>query len=173
MNRQEKSKEHDMLIVKIVQGTITVLLAGIVVMLLCVFFLPQCMGYQPYRIETDAMAPKYPVGSVVYVKPVLIEQLKVGDVVAYKPSLEEKREVSQPLTKIDTQTGVLMTKGDTNQEDGILYTSVVGKATKFSIPFLGEIVTQYQNGYGKAITIACIVFLLVLSFIIDFLCRRK
>ena len=84
MNRQEKAKEHDMWIVKIVQGAITVLLAGIVAMLLCVFFLPQCMGYQPYHIQTDTMAPKYPMGSVVYVKPVLIEQLKVGDVVDVK-----------------------------------------------------------------------------------------
>lgn len=162
-------------IAKVAQGIITVLLAGIVLVLLGVFFIPQCMGYQPYNIQTASMTPKYPVGSMIYVKKAALEDLQVGDVVTYRTASEGGWVVTHRLTQVDKQTGVLVTKGDANNtEDGsISYTSVIGKATNFAIPFLGAIVTQYQNSSGKVITVSCIVVLLVLSFIIDLFAKRK
>lgn len=162
-------------IAKVAQGIITVLLAVIVLILLGVFFIPQCMGYQPYNIQTASMTPKYPVGSMIYVKETALEDLEVGDVVTYRTSSEGGWVVTHRLTQIDKETGVLVTKGDANNtEDGsISYTSVIGKATNFAIPFLGALVTQYQNSYGKVITIACIVILLVLSFVIDLFVKKE
>lgn len=155
--------------VKIVQGMITFLLVAVVAVLLVLFFIPQCMGYQPYNIETASMTPKYPVGSMIYVKSTPLEDLNVGDVITYRTSSEGGWIVTHRLSQIDRETGTLVTKGDANNtEDGsISYTSVIGKATNFSIPWLGYIATQYQNGYGKVITIAGIVFLLALSFLLE------
>lgn len=164
-----------MKMVKVIQGTITVLLTGIVLVLLIVFFLPQCMGYQPYNIETASMTPKYPIGSMIYVKPVSLEELEVGDVVTYRTSSEGGWVVTHRLTQVDKQNGTLVTKGDANNtEDGsISYTSVIGRATNFAIPFFGAIVTRYQKGYGKVITVTCIIFLLVLSFVIDIFAKKE
>lgn len=160
---------------KIAQSIITVLLTGIVLVLLGVFFIPQCIGYQPYNIQTASMTPKYPVGSMIYVKKTALEDLEVGDVVTYRTSSEGGWIVTHRLTQVDKQTGMLVTKGDANNtEDGsISYSAVIGKATNFAIPFLGAIVTQYQNSSGKIITIACIVVLLVLSFIIDLFAKKE
>lgn len=155
--------------VKIVQGMITFLLVAVVAVLLVLFFIPQCMGYQPYNIQTASMTPKYPVGSMIYVKSTPLEDLNVGDVITYRTSSEGGWIVTHRLAQIDRETGTLVTKGDANNtEDGsISYTSVIGKATNFSIPLLGKIATQYQDGYGKGITIASIVFLLALSFLLS------
>lgn len=162
-------------IAKVAQGIITVLLSGIVLVLLGVFFIPQCMGFQPYNIQTASMTPKYPVGSMIYVKKAALEDLEVGDVITYRTSSEGGWVVTHRLTQVDKQTGTLVTKGDANNtEDGsISYSSVIGKATNFAIPFLGALVTQYQNSYGKVITVACIVVLLALSFIIDLFAKKK
>lgn len=164
-----------MRIVKVVQGMITGLLVAIVVVLFVVFFLPQCMGYQPYNIQTASMTPKYPVGNMIYVKSTSLADLNVGDVITYRTSSEGGWIVTHRLTQIDKETGTLVTKGDANNtEDGsISYTSVIGKATNFSIPFLGGLATQYQNGYGKVITIVSIVFLLVLSFLMEHFVKKE
>ncbi|MCI8409571.1 MAG: signal peptidase I [Lachnospiraceae bacterium] len=162
-------------IIKVAQGIITVLLSGIVLVLLGVFFIPQCMGFQPYNIQTASMTPKYPVGSMIYVKKAALEDLEVGDVITYRTSSEGGWVVTHRLTQVDKQTGTLVTKGDANNtEDGsISYSAVIGKATNFAIPFLGTLVTQYQNSYGKVITVTCIVVLLALSFIIDLFAKKK
>lgn len=162
-------------IAKIAQCIITVLLSGIVLVLLGVFFIPQCMGFQPYNIQTASMTPKYPVGSMIYVKKAALEDLEVGDVVTYRTSSNGGWVVTHRLTQVDKQTGTLVTKGDANNtEDGsISYSAVLGKATNFAIPFLGALVTQYQNSYGKVITVTCIVVLLALSFVIDLFAKKK
>lgn len=164
-----------MSIAKVAQRIIAVLLAGIVFILLVVFFIPQCLGYKPYNIQTASMTPKYPVGSMIYVKKAALEDLEVGDVVTYQTSSEGGWVVTHRLTQIDKETGVLVTKGDANNtEDGsISYTSVIGKATDFAIPFLGALVTQYQNSSGKIITVACIIVLLALSFVIDLFAKKE
>ena len=162
-------------IAKVAQGIITVLLSGIILVLLGVFFIPQCIGYQPYNIQTASMTPKYPVGSMIYVKKTALEDLEVGDVITYRTASEGGWVVTHRLTQVDKQTGVLVTKGDANNtEDGsISYTSVIGKATNFAIPFLGALVTRYQNGSVKVITVSCIVVLLLLYFIIDLFAKKK
>lgn len=161
--------------IQISQKLITVLLVGIVVVLLVVFFIPQCMGYQPYNIRTASMTPKYSVGSMIYVKSTPLESLNVGDVVTYRTSLDGGWIVTHRLTQVDRETGTLVTKGDANNtEDGsISYAAVIGKATNFSIPFLGAIAAQYQMGRGKIITIIGIVVLLGISFVLDFFAKKE
>ena len=70
---------------------------------------------------------------------------------------------------VDKKEQTIVTKGDANNsEDGaISYGSVIGKASNFSIPYLGKISTEYQNGNGKIITVVCIVVLLGVSFLLD------
>jgi len=155
--------------IKVIQNCITGILILIIVLLLLIFFIPQCLGYQPYNIQTGSMTPKYPVGSMIYVKSVPFEELAVGDVITYRTAEDSGWVVTHRVTQIDKETQTIVTQGDANNtEDGTVnYSTVIGKSTDFCIPFVGHIVTEYQNGNGKIITIACIIFLMGVSFLLD------
>lgn len=155
--------------IKIIQNCITGILILIIVLLLVVFFIPQCFGYQPYNIQTGSMTPKYPIGSMIYVKSVPFEDIEVGDVVTYRTSQDGGWVVTHRVSQIDAATQTIVTKGDANNtEDGAMnYANVIGKATNFCIPMVGHIVAEYQSGNGKVITIACIIFLMGVSFLLD------
>ena len=120
------------------------------------------------------MTPKYPVGGMIYVKPVKFDDLKVGDVITYNASGGSGWIVTHRISQIDTNSGTIVTKGDANNaEDGsITYSAVIGKATDFCIPFLGEVVTKYQRDNGKLYTIIGIIILLGLSFILDIVAKK-
>lgn len=158
-----------MKVIKLIQNCITGILILIIVLLLVIFFIPQCLGYQPYNIQTGSMTPKYPVGSMIYVKSVPFEEISVGDVITYRTAVDSGWVVTHRVTEIDTVTQTIVTQGDANNtEDGIVnYTNVIGKSTDFCIPVLGRVVTEYQSGNGKVITIASIIFLMGVSFLLD------
>ena len=163
-----------MKVIKGIQTGITVILFSIIAILLLVFFIPQCMGYQPYNIQTGSMTPKYPIGSMIYVKVTPLEKLDVNDVITFRTSQDGGWVVTHRITQVDKVSGMIVTKGDANNtEDGsILYSSVIGRATNFAIPYLGAIVTAYQNSNGKFITIVGIVGLLMISCILDMLLKK-
>lgn len=163
-----------MKVLKLIQKGITAILVGIIVILLFVFFIPQCLGYQPYNIQTGSMEPKFPVGSMIYVKSTPLEDLKVGDIVTFRTSPEGGWIVTHRISQIDKETAVIVTKGDANNtEDGsILYSSIIGRAANFAIPFLGGMVTQYQSGNGKMFTVIGIMVLLGISFVLDFVAKK-
>ena len=155
--------------VKIIQNCITGILIFIIMLLLVIFFIPQCLGYQPYNIQTGSMTPKYPIGSMIYVKAVPFEELEVGDVITYQTFQDGGWIVTHRVTQIDTASQTIVTKGDANNtEDGAMnYANVIGRATNFCIPMLGHIVEEYQSGNGKVVTIVCILVLMGISFLLD------
>ena len=120
------------------------------------------------------MTPKYPVGSMIYVKATPFEDLEVGDVVTFRTSADGGWIVTHRISQIDKETATIVTKGDANNtEDGsILYSSIIGRAANFAIPKVGGLVTQYQNGNGKLFTIVGIVTLLGISFVLDRVGKR-
>ena len=160
--------------VKVIQNGITAILVGIIIILLLVFFIPQCLGYQPYNVQTGSMTPKFPIGSMIYVKATPLEDLEVGDVVTFRTSADGGWIVTHRISQIDKETATIVTKADANNtEDGsILYSSKIGRATNFAIPFVGALVTQYQNGNGKIVTIIGIVILLGISFVLDLIAKK-
>lgn len=164
-----------MRLARILQGIITGMLVLVILVLLFVFFIPQCLGYQPYSIQTGSMTPKYPVGSMIYVKAADFEEFQVGDVVTYRTNATTGWIVTHRITQIDKNSQSFTTQGDANNtEDGsVQFGLVVGKASGFSIPQLGRMVTQYQSGNGKTVTIIIIVALMGLSFLIDFKMKQE
>lgn len=155
--------------IKVIQNCITGVLIVIIVLLAVVFFIPQCLGYQPYNIQTGSMTPKYPVGGMIYVKSVPFEEIAEGDVITYQTAQDGGWVVTHRVTQIDSATQTITTQGDANNtEDGVVnYANVIGKSTDFCIPYVGRMVTEYQSGNGKIITIAGIIFLMGVSFLLD------
>ena len=65
-------------------------LSGILLIVLAalagILIIPKVMGYEEMAVLTGSMEPKYPVGSLIFVKEENPENLKVGDVITYRLS---------------------------------------------------------------------------------------
>ena len=80
-------------LVKIINIFLEVLLALILVLtFICCFFfffakkhnqVPSIFGYSIVTVLTSSMSPEYPAGSVVVLKSVSPEDVKVGDIIAF------------------------------------------------------------------------------------------
>ena len=89
--------------------------------------------YEP--VYTGSMEPAIPVGSVVVIKPVDPETLKIGDIICFQ--LSEPTSITHRIINI-TGEGFI-TKGDANEDPDtriVKKEKVIGKAI-FTVPFIG------------------------------------
>jgi signal peptidase len=82
--------------------------------------IPSLLGYDRYVIVSGSMEPAIGTGSVVYDRPVPVEELSVGDVVTFMPPPEfhQKDPVTHRIHKISrgsNGTRQFRTKGDANE----------------------------------------------------------
>lgn len=81
---------------------------------------PPLLGYERYVITGASMSGAIPVGSVVYARPVPVQDLRVGDVITYTPPADANHPslVTHRIASVgsDARTGdrVFRTKGDAN-----------------------------------------------------------
>ena len=149
----------------------TVLVVAIVI---CVILLAgvRLVGLKPYAVLSGSMEPEYPVGSLLYVKNVDTDKLKVGDDITFmldKDTLATHRIVKVIHDEEDASVVRFRTKGIANEyEDGNLVHSknVVGKPV-FDIPYLGYVSSYIQNPPGLYIAIAGGIIILTLAFLPD------
>ena len=120
-----------------------------------VILVPMLLGYKEMAVLSGSMEPTIPVGSLVYVKPVEVSELKTGDVCTYYLS-DGETFVTHRVMSIDPDAQTLVTQGDANEDpDGdIQFSQVYGRAD-FHLPYLGFAIqnTYYQNlakTHGKA-----------------------
>ena len=66
------------------------------VLLACVSLVPTLLGYHRYVIVSGSMEPGIGTGSVVYARPVPVEDLKVGDIITFVPPPEY--DIKEPVT---------------------------------------------------------------------------
>jgi signal peptidase len=84
---------------------------------LVLIVVPVVTGSHTYTVLTNSMAPKFPPGTFLVMKPVPFEDLKYGDVITFqlysgKPEVETHRIVGFGATQTGEKT--LITKGDNN-----------------------------------------------------------
>lgn len=141
--------------------TVLVCLAVILSALLWGF---QLLGYEVLVVQSGSMEPNYHVGSLVYVKSVDAAELEVGDVITFE--LGGGVRGTHRIIEVLDNNGSLSfrTKGDSNDDadaNPVLPSSLVGEV-KFTIPYLGFMITYIQQPAGKFITIAIASLLLLL-----------
>lgn len=120
----------------VILGVVGVLAAAVVV--------PRLAGATPYTVLTGSMRPSYPPGTLVVVKPVNPDEIKVGDVVTYqlesgKPTVVTHR-VTEVAVGLDGKT-MFTTKGDDNgsvDRDPVQPVQIQGKLW-YSVPYLGHV----------------------------------
>lgn len=106
---------------------------------------PAVVGATPMTVLTGSMEPAYPPGTLVIVRPVAQEEIRIGDVITYqlesgRPEVVTHRVVGITMTD---QGQALVTKGDNNPSadpNPVLPVQVRGEVW-YGIPYLGWVNT--------------------------------
>ena len=126
-------------------------------LLAAAMLVPAALGYQRYVIETGSMAGAYDVGSLIYDEHVPVGDLRVGDVITFRPPPEAEvpglvtHRIAQITRDADGRTA-FRTKGDAN-EDLDPWTAVASDPTMarvaHGVPHLGHVFTFINSRTGR------------------------
>jgi signal peptidase I, archaeal type len=150
-------------ICNILSGIILIVMALIAGTLL----IPHIFGYQTLAVLSGSMEPTYRVGSIVFVKSVAPESVRPGDAITFR--LSGDTVATHRVVKVDFAKKQFITKGDANNtEDGPTdYSSLVGRASKFSVPLLGYLSVYIKTRQGILAATAVAVVVILLTFLPD------
>lgn len=137
------------------------------------------LGFRTFTVMSGSMEPEYPVGALIYVRPVNYESLKVGDVISYVANDEKTvvthRIVDVEADKDDSSVWRFRTKGDANtvaDSKLVHYKNVLGTPI-IIIPLIGYFVNSIQQPPGIYITLVVGTLLLAWTFLPETLEERR
>lgn len=122
-------------------------------------------GYKPFIIATGSMEPEYLTNSIVIIREDAYEDLKVGDVIAFKPELLGGAGAMHRIVE-STEEG-LITKGDNNafNDDGyVTADNYIGRAiwhTNALAGYIGMLKEPKGVIFYLAVPAAVIILLIV------------
>jgi signal peptidase len=128
--------------------------------------------YEP--VYTGSMEPAIPVGSVVVIKPVDPETLKIGDIICF--TLTEPTSITHRIINITDQG--FITKGDANEDPDqwiVKKGNVIGKVI-FTIPFIGYLGYFVKTPIGFILLIllpASVIIIMEIRNIVKELKKQK
>lgn len=129
---------------------------------------PNIFGFKPFIVLSGSMESKINVGDLVFVKEINPNELKVGDIIAFRDS--EDIVTTHRIVEIETKDNELcfVTKGDANNanDDGIVYSNMVEGKYQTKIAKLGNAILFIQEPVGFVVMLMSIfiVCLLVYSY---------
>lgn len=136
-------------------------------------------GFRTFTVMSGSMEPGYPVGSLIYVKPVNYQDLKVGDVISYVASDDKTvvthRIVDIEVDKADSSVRRFKTQGDANaaaDSKSVHYKNVLGTPIVM-IPLIGYIAHNIQQPPGIYIALVVGTLLLAWTFLPGTLEERR
>ena len=136
-------------------------------------------GFRTFTVMSGSMDPEYPVGSLIYVKPVDYQDLKVGDVISYVASDDKTvvthRIVDIEVDKVDSSVRRFKTQGDANNSadsKSVHYRNVLGTPI-IVVPFIGYIAYNIQQPPGIYIALVVGTLLLAWTFLPGTLEERR
>lgn len=157
----------EIMVVKRICQIINNIIIAVLIILVCIFFVPKILGCENLAVLSGSMEPKISVGSMVIVQDVDPNDLEVGDIITYK--ISDTTLVTHRIVSIDQDAQEIVTKGDANDViDGepVSFSNVVGKLF-ISIPFLGYISIYMQGKAGIAIICGVVGILILLNYLPD------
>lgn len=130
-------------------GRVVVLLSWLVTvavtaLVLAAVVVPRLAGATPYTVLTGSMAPAYPAGTLVVVRPVDAADVRIGDVVTYQLRSGEPAVATHRVVGVGwSATGerLLTTRGDANpvsDADPVRAVQLRGEVW-YSVPWVGRL----------------------------------
>lgn len=155
-------------------NVITTILMVIAVLIALFLMGLRIFGLQVYNITSASMEPAYSVGTLIYVKTVEPEDVKVGDAITFileNPNNQDSGLVAtHRVVGIDAENKHFYTKGDANPKNDLApvhYNNLRGIAL-FGIPYLGFVSAWVQSPVGIVISIIVAAALVALIFLPSF-----
>lgn len=150
-------------------NAVTTILVGLMVILAALLWGFRFLGYEVLVVQSGSMEPNYHVGSLVYVKPVDTEEMEIGDVITFE--LGGGVPGTHRIIEVLDEDGTLAfrTKGDNNDHadyNPVFPEDIIGQV-KFTIPYLGFLITYIQQPPGTYITISIVAVILLLTILPD------
>jgi len=130
------------------------LLALVILVGALVIVIPKIAGAIPMTVLTSSMEPGLPPGTLIVVKPIDTDEIRVGDVITYQIESNKPGVITHRVTAITNSSNGSRTftlKGDNNDvvdDLQVIPVQVVGKLW-YSVPWIGY-VSNFVNGSGKS-----------------------
>jgi signal peptidase len=126
----------------ILQTASWMLLLTIVALLVAMIGIPRAAGATPYTVLTGSMRPTMPPGSLVVIKPVETDKLKVGDAITYQLRSGEPEVVTHRIIALSQTLGgekLFTTQGDANPhpDEKPVKAAQIRGAVWYTIPLAG------------------------------------
>ena len=160
--------------IKNIWNTITTIIVVLVVIGAVLLVGVRLVGIHPYTVLSGSMEPTYQTGSVVYVKKVDPNELKVNDVITYRLDnvTVTHRIIGIVRDETDPTKVSFETKGDANQyaDNGLIPKENVIGSPVSTIPKLGYLADYIQHPPGIFFAAAAgvgVIILVLLSDILD------
>lgn len=159
---------------KVWNAVTTLLVAALVILALFLWGYRLC-GMEAFVVQSGSMEPAYPVGGMVYVKPVDAEALQVGDVITFRLTGDTRG--THRIVEILEEKGQLAfrTKGDANETADtapVTPDRILGRVC-FGVPYLGFLISYIQQPPGMYTAICAVAVLLILVILPDILFDEK
>ncbi len=140
---------------------------------------PRLFGYHIYSVISGSMEPELPVGSLIYIRETVPEEITEGEIIAFYGAGESDTAsiITHRVLENRVVMGELITKGDANERADrypVPYGNVIGK-TVYAIPRAGiaaELLTSMTGKLLAGCAIGAAMLLHGLAALIDRFNRR-
>jgi len=120
------------------------------------------MGYKCFAVSSGSMSPYLKTGDLVITKPVVFDDILVGDVITFS-NIKSNDFFTHRVVELDTDKKWIYTKGDANlvkDPTPTSYDYVIGKVV-VSFKLLGFIRMALNSVYSSLIVAVLIIFILL------------
>lgn len=135
---------------------------ALLLVLTTVALIGRFQGRSLFVVLSGSMEPAYPVGGLIFTKPVAFTKLQVGDGITFRSQGKSQKVVTHRIVGVDQEQGSIQTKGDANQavdNQAIVAQDVIGRVT-YSLPYLGYGLLFLQSNLGKWSVLMTVISLL-------------
>lgn len=123
-------------------------------------------GTKVFAVATPSMETEIPEGSIVFVRE--SEEYTEGDVITAKLLGDNDNTFTHRIVSVDTENGLVYTKGDSNLSPDRLPTAmsdIIGKVV-FSVPYLGLLALNFNSTTVILILAAVLLVLMLVRFVL-------
>lgn len=158
--------------VKKICNVVSTVIVVLLVLLVALLHGGTLVGLHAYQVLSGSMKPDYPTGSLVYVKSVSAQDVKVGDVISFY--ISGSTVATHRVVEILEEESKFVTKGDANaiKDAPTPMDKLIGKVV-FCVPFLGYVAAFMATTAGKCIIAAVFAVAVILILLPELLKERK
>ncbi len=131
----------------------TLLLVVAVAAVLALGVGPQVLPYKVYTVLSGSMEPTLHVGSVVVLRPISADQIKVGDIITFQRPNKPGTYITHRVVSLTStaQGQAFITRGDANGIEDAWTIPARGPGLKlwFDLPLLGYLFAIMQSPVGR------------------------